>query len=247
MAESNNEQTMRLQKFLARAGVASRRASEELIKQGRIAVNGVVVSELGSKVNPRSDKVTFDQNPVVLGSQQVALMLNKPAGYLTTMSDPFGRPTVADLVPVRSYPGLFPVGRLDQDTTGLLLFTTDGELGNTLLHPRHHVEKCYEVWVRGILSGKAANALRQGVNLDDGMTAPAHVEILDKSTRSNTTHLFLTIHEGRKRQIKRMCDVVGCPVVRLHRISFGSLELGDLDQGKFRLLTDEELGALNSL
>lgn len=247
MTESNNNQSMRLQKFLARAGVASRRASEELILQGRVAVNGEVVTELGTKVDPFHDEVLFDQKLVTLGNKRIALILNKPAGYVTTMSDPFGRPTVADLVPVADYPGLFPVGRLDQDTTGLLLFTTDGELGNALLHPRHHVDKCYEVWVRGVLSTSAEQTLCQGVELDDGRTAPACIDILEKDKRHNKTHMLLTIHEGRKRQVKRMCEAVGCPVTRLHRKSFGPLELGDLAEGSFRLLSDKELDTLTNL
>ncbi len=245
--ESDNSTTMRLQKFLARAGVASRRASEELICQGRVSVNGEVVTELGTKVDPAHDVVMFDNHPVRLEQDHIYLMLNKPAGYLTTMSDPFNRPTVADLVPVDTYPGLFPVGRLDQDTTGLLLFTTDGELGNILLHPRHHVDKCYEVWVKGILSDTSARKLCEGVDLEDGRTAPADVRLIKRDKQHHQTHLLLTIHEGRKRQVKRMCEAVGNPVVRLHRRSFGPLALGDLTEGSFCLLDDKEVSALTNL
>lgn len=238
---------MRLQKFLARAGVASRRASEELICQGRVSINGEVVTELGTKVDPARDVVMFDGCSVRLEEDHVYLMLNKPSGYLTTMFDPFNRPVVADLVPVDTYPGLFPVGRLDQDTTGLLLFTTNGELGNALLHPSHHVDKRYEVWVEGILSDVSVRKLSDGIDLEDGRTAPAEVRLIKRDKQHNQTHLFLTIHEGRKRQVKRMCEAVGNPVVALHRISFGPLELGNLAEGSFRLLDDKEVAALTNL
>ena len=167
---------MRLQKFLARAGVASRRGSENLMTAGRVTVNGQVVTELGSKVDPLVDQVAVDGVPVRLEGGPVTIMLHKPAGYVTTMSDPQGRPTVAELVPTDRFPGLFPIGRLDFDTTGLLLFSTDGELGNGLLHPRHHVEKRYLALVNGKPTPEQLDQLEQGIQLDDGMTAAALVE-----------------------------------------------------------------------
>lgn len=169
---------MRLQKFLARAGAASRRGSENLMTAGRVTVNGQVVTELGSKVDPLVDKVAVDGVPVRLAAGPVTIMLHKPAGYVTTMSDPQGRPTVADLVPTDRFPGLFPIGRLDFDTTGLLLFSTDGELGNGLLHPRHHVEKRYLALVNGIPTPAELARLEQGIQLDDGMTAPAKASLV---------------------------------------------------------------------
>lgn len=169
---------MRLQKFLARAGAASRRGSENLMTAGRVTVNGQVVTELGSKVDPLVDQVAVDGVPVRLEGGPVTIMLHKPAGYVTTMSDPQGRPTVAELVPTDRFPGLFPIGRLDFDTTGLLLFSTDGELGNGLLHPRHHVEKRYLALVNGKPTPEQLGQLEQGIQLDDGMTAPAKAALV---------------------------------------------------------------------
>ena len=170
---------MRLQKFLARAGAASRRGSENLMTAGRVTVNGQVVTELGSKVDPLVDQVAVDGVPVRLEGGPVTIMLHKPAGYVTTMSDPQGRPTVAELVPTDRFPGLFPIGRLDFDTTGLLLFSTDGELGNGLLHPRHHVEKRYLALVNGKPTPEQLAQLEQGIKLDDGMTAPAKASLVE--------------------------------------------------------------------
>lgn len=170
---------MRLQKFLARAGAASRRGSENLMTAGRVTVNGQVVTELGSKVDPLVDQVAVDGVPVRLEGGPVTIMLHKPAGYVTTMSDPQGRPTVAELVPTDRFPGLFPIGRLDFDTTGLLLFSTDGELGNGLLHPRHHVEKRYLALVNGKPTLEQLDQLEQGIQLDDGMTAPAKTALVE--------------------------------------------------------------------
>ncbi|HJI81478.1 MAG TPA: rRNA pseudouridine synthase [Eggerthellaceae bacterium] len=237
-------EAVRLQKFLARAGVASRRASEQLIVQGRVAVNGSVVTELGTKVNPDTDIVTVDGDTVTLSEDQCVLMLHKPAGYLTAMKEDRGRRCVAQLVPTQQYPGLFPVGRLDFDTTGLLLFTTDGELGNALLHPSFHVDKEYHAWVEGRPNKSALLALRNGVKLQDGMTAPAQVSLVKQD--ANKTLLSITIHEGRKRQVKRMCAAVGHPVVTLHRSKFGPLELGNLPVGKYRILNPDEVQALKA-
>ena len=170
---------MRLQKFLARAGAASRRGSENLMTAGRVTVNGEVVTELGSKVDPLVDKVAVDGIPVTLAAGPVTIMLHKPAGYVTTMSDPHGRHTVAELVPTDRYPGLYPIGRLDFDTTGLLLFSTDGELGNGLLHPRHHVAKRYLALVNGRPTPAELARLEAGIQLDDGMTAPAKASVVE--------------------------------------------------------------------
>lgn len=238
---------MRLQKFLARAGVASRRGSENLMTAGRVRVNGVVVTELGSKVDPLRDEVSVDDKVVHLQDGPVTLMLNKPSGFVTTMSDPQGRPTVAQLVPTDAYPGLFPIGRLDLDTTGLLLFSTDGELGNNLLHPSRHVDKTYLATVKGMPSTADLQHLREGVELDDGVSAPAQVYLLEGST--HLSRLQITIHEGRKRQVKRMCEAVGHKVVQLHRVTFGPIELDEtaLPAGKWRLLDAQELSALYSV
>jgi len=210
---------------------------------GRVAVNGVVATELGTRVDPATDTVTVDGRLITLGTESAYLVLNKPTGYVTTMSDPHGRPTVAELVPVEALPGLFPVGRLDLDTTGLLLFTTDGELGHGLLHPRYHVAKTYRATVEGSPTEESLEQLREGVTLDDGPTAPAEVTPVH---RGRTSEVEITIREGRKRQVRRMFAAVGHSVVSLHRIKFGPLELGDLAPGETRHLTLDEVEALRS-
>ena len=234
---------MRLQRFLARAGVASRRASEELIAAGRVTVNGQVVEKMGAKVDTSCDVVAVDGRAVGVKCAEVALILNKPAGYVTTMSDPQGRPCVASLVPEGEYPGLYPVGRLDRETTGLLLFTTDGALGNQLLHPSHHVLKQYLAQVRGVPTRHECHQLRTGVKLVDGMTAPAEVELLDNGPDAT---LHIGIREGRNRQVRRMCTAIGHECLKLHRSHFGPLELGTLPEGEWRLLSSVELSALRA-
>lgn len=265
---------LRLQKFLARAGVASRRGSENLMTAGRVTVNGVVVTELGSKVDPRIDEVRVDGVPAVLSEGPTTIMLHKPAGVITTMKDSHGRACVADLVPTDRYPGLFPIGRLDADTTGLLLFSTDGELGNGLLHPRHHVPKRYIALVEGGLSEGDLAALRSGVELDDGPTQPARVDMLADPRRAverfdlvlpstlarsarirreqaakerdfDFSAVRLEIREGRYHQVKRMLEAVGHPVVALHRDAFGPIELGGLPRGSWRVLSEGEAAALS--
>jgi 23S rRNA pseudouridine2605 synthase len=226
---------------------------------GRVTVNGQVATQLGTKVDPQVDRVCVDGRPVLVTSTNAYLMLNKPAGYLTTMDDPQGRPIVASLVPTNEYPGLFPVGRLDFDTTGLLLFMTDGDLSHALLHPRHHVAKRYIATVDGIFGDKEAAQLRQGVTLQDGPCQPAGVEILRTEPKqlslrdqvqghvqTRCTVVAITITEGRKRQVKRMCNHVGHPVLALHREAFGPLTLGNLPEGEWRLLTPEEVQALRT-
>jgi 23S rRNA pseudouridine2605 synthase len=232
---------MRVQKFLARAGVASRRGSEDLMTAGRVCVNGDVVTELGCKVDPAVDVVTVDGREVRLAEQPVYLALNKPPGVVTTMRDPQGRPTVATLVPTSEHPGLFPVGRLDAETTGLLLFTTDGELAHRVLHPRWKVAKTYRVLVDGRPTEPELDRLREGISLDDGLTAPAQVSVLRAGP---TSYCEITIREGRKRQVRRMFSAVGHPVLELHRISFGPIAIADLPKGSWRYLTDAEVREL---
>lgn len=236
--------SMRLQKFLARAGVASRRGSEDLMTAGRVVVNGEVVRELGAKVDPAVDVVQVDGAVVSLADRPAYLALNKPAVVVTTMNDPQGRPTVAALVPVSQHPGLFPVGRLDQDTTGLLLFTTDGELSHRLLHPRWKVTKTYLARVDGWPDEDDVRKLRRGVELDDGPTAPADVRVLERLPHVSV--LEITITEGRKRQIRRMFSAVGHPVKELHRVRFGPVELGELAEGEWRELHADEVAALRA-
>ena len=234
---------VRIQKFLARAGVASRRGSEDLMTAGRVAVNGVTVTELGAKVDPSVDSVSVDGRVVTVAEQPVYLALNKPCGVVTTMSDPQERTTVATLAPVKQHPGLFPVGRLDYETTGLLLFTTDGEIAHRLLHPRWKVEKTYRVLVDGRVAEPELDRLREGVSLDDGLTAPARVVAL---RRGPTSYCEIAIREGRKRQVRRMFSAIGHPVIELQRVSFGPVELGDLGKASWRYLTPDEVAGLKA-
>lgn len=246
-APSEVNYPMRLQKFLARSGVASRRRSEDLITAGRVEVNGEVRCDLGCKVDPNVDEVTVDGRVVTIFDGCAYIMLNKPAGYITTMSDPQGRPCVADLVPADRYPGLYPLGRLDMDTTGLLLFTTDGDMGPALLHPKHHVDKTYRVKVKGKLRERDLTRLRAGgLKLPEGyICAPAKVRI--DAAGSEFSRASITIHEGRKRQVKLMFSAIGHPVVELHRDIFGPINLGDLPQGTWRELTEQEIAALKDV
>ncbi|HTX11852.1 MAG TPA: pseudouridine synthase [Solirubrobacteraceae bacterium] len=227
---------MRLAKYLANAGVASRRASEELVRVGRVAVEGETVTDPAHNVSP-DDAVTLDGRPVTDTNERVVYALNKPAGVVSTARDPQGRPTVVTLVAQTER--LYPVGRLDIDTTGLILLTNQGDLAHRLTHPSFEVEKSYRALVGGAaIEERALRALREGVELDDGPTAPARVRRVSADT------IEITIHEGRKRQVKRMCEAVGHPVKRLERVRFGPLELGDLPRGRWRRLTDAEIDAL---
>jgi 23S rRNA pseudouridine2605 synthase len=226
---------VRLNAYLARAGVASRRRADELIKAGRVLVNGAP-GQLNTFVGA-GDTVELDGRP--LAPQRLAhLLLYKPAGVLTTASDPHGRPTVLELVPRQ--PRVVPVGRLDADTTGALLLTNDGDLAHRLAHPRYEVEKVYEAEVEGRPGADALARLREGVELQDGRTAPAEVELIRPGV------VELRLHEGRKHQVKRMLEAVGHPVRRLHRSRYGGLTLAGLAPGGWRRLTDDELTRLRS-
>ena len=226
---------MRLNAYLARAGVASRRGADELIKEGRVTVNGEP-GQLNTFVESH-DRVEVDGEPVAL-QQLRYVLLHKPAGTVTTARDPQGRPTVVQLVDVPER--VVPVGRLDADTTGALLLTNDGPLAHRLAHPRYGVEKVYEVEVEGRPSDAVLRALAEGVELEDGVTAPATVRCLAPS------RIELTLHEGRNRQVRRMCEAVGYPVRRLHRSRYAGLDLKGLGPGDWRELTGAEVDALRS-
>ncbi|HWI22014.1 MAG TPA: pseudouridine synthase [Baekduia sp.] len=227
---------MRIAKYLAHAGVASRRASEEIIKAGRVTVDGEVVINLAQSIED-GQKVTVDGRPIAVVAKTEVWLINKPAGVVSTASDTHGRPTVVELVD--SDHRLYPVGRLDADTTGLLLLTDDGELANLLTHPRYEVEKTYLAHVEnGRLSEPELRRLRTGVNLDDGRTAPAKARQVEPGV------VEITIHEGRKRQVKRMLEAVDHPVRSLSRISFGPLRLGTMREGGVRKLTPAEVQRL---
>jgi 23S rRNA pseudouridine2605 synthase len=225
----------RLQKVLARAGIGSRRVGEDLIAAGRVTVNGEV-AVLGRRVDPEVDRVEVDGVPVGVRPGLVHYLLNKPRGVVTTASDPEGRPTVVELVP--DTPRVFPVGRLDADTEGLLLLTNDGDLAHRLTHPSFGVEKEYVAEVVGTPGRTALHRLRTGVELDDGTTAPARASLVSESV------LKITIHEGRNRQVRRMCEAVGHPVVRLVRTRIGPLADRRLPPGSWRALTIDEVRTL---
>lgn len=229
---------MRLNRFLAKAGIASRRAADLLLVEGRVAVNGQTVTEPGRVIDESSDEVTFDGERLMLPDEYVYLLVNKPSGYLVTCRDEFKRPVVLDLV--RGYERLVrPVGRLDLDSSGLLLLTNDGELAFRLSHPRFKIDKKYMVKCEGSISDEKLAILRTGVELEDGRTRPARVELVAR--KSNVTRLNITMHEGRKRQIRRMCDAVGHRVVSLRRIEYGGIKLGRLKSGSYRHLGKEEI------
>ncbi|MCF6096760.1 rRNA pseudouridine synthase [Thermovorax subterraneus] len=235
---------MRLQKFLAMAGIASRRACEMLILDGRVQVNGKVVKELGVKVDPDVDEIRVDGEICRIKIKPIYIIMNKPKGVLTTVKDPFGRPTIIDLLAgVRER--VFPVGRLDKDTEGLLIITNDGELSYKLTHPKHQVDKTYIAKVLGIPDEKDIKRLRKGIFLEDGKTAPAKVRILKKG--KNFAVLEIIIHEGRKRQVRRMCESIGHPVLTLKRTRIGNLTLRGLAPGGWRYMTEEEVNYLKNL
>lgn len=231
---------MRLVKYLAHAGVASRRAADTLIAAGRVSVDDQIVTDPARDVSD-SANVAVDGRPVSGAERRVTYALNKPVGVLSTAQDERGRATVLGLVPAQGL-RLYPVGRLDADSSGLILLTNDGELANRLTHPRFEVPKTYRAMLRGgALGERALRALREGVQLDDGPTAPARVR------RTGEREIELTIHEGRNRQVRRMCEAVGHPVAELRRVRFGPLTLDGLREGEHRLLSDEELQRLRAL
>ena len=232
------EKTIRLQKYLAMAGIASRRKAEEYITAGRVQVNGKVSTAMGQQIIPGKHTVFFDNKKVEAKEQLIYILLNKPKGYVTTLSDPQGRPIVSSLLPgIKER--VFPVGRLDIDTTGALLLTNDGELAQSILHPKYEVYKTYEAEVRGTPSRTAIQALEKGILLEKKKTAPAKIRIKRKNKRN--TVLIIRIHEGRKRQVKKMFLAVGHPVQSLKRLAYGNLDLNNLALGKFRILHQNDI------
>jgi len=228
---------IRLQKFLAQAGIASRRAAEEMIRHGRVEVNGRK-AEIGCQVDPERDKILLDGTVVSAPEDKVYLAFYKPRGCITSARDPQGRKTVFDYLP--TLPSrVFPVGRLDYDAEGLLLLTNDGELANRLLHPRYGILKVYDVKVQGHPDEKALESLRSGIVLEEGVTAPAEAEILRELPRASW--LRIVLHQGWNRQIKRMCEAVGNPVLKIKRIAYGPVRLGDLEPGACRRLAHGEI------
>lgn len=234
---------MRLNKYLADCGVDSRRNCDEIIAQGRVKVNGKTITRLGVDVDPENDSVSMDGRRLRQKRRDVYVMLHKPKGVVCTAKDDKGRKTVLDLVDLKAR--LFPVGRLDYDTEGLLLLTTDGQLAQTLTHPSHHIPKTYVARIFGELSEEEEKSLEKGVLLDGALTQPASVKVVEKDDR--TSRIEITIFEGRNRQVRRMLESVGKDVEFLKRVSVGELRLGGLSRGKYRFLTEKEINYLKSL
>lgn len=233
-----------MQKIIARAGIVSRRKAEELILEGRVSVNGHIVRELGVKADLLVDRITVDGNPLREPGETVVLLLHKPKGYMSTRNDPEGRPTVMDLLP-KKYEHLHPIGRLDYETAGVLLFTNDGELTNLLTHPSHGVTKTYWARIKGKIKRETLQKLARGVMLDDGPTAPCHTRI--KAETLTNTLIEVVLHEGRNRQVRRMLESVGHPVRALRRAGFANLDLEGLPPGAVRELLPGEVRQLRKL
>lgn len=230
---------VRLQKFLANAGVASRRKCEELIVEGKVSVNGNVVQELGNKINPDVDKVTYCGKEVTDNEKKVYILLNKPIGYVTTAKDQFNRDTVLNLVKVKER--VVPVGRLDMYTSGALILTNDGDFVYKVTHPKHEITKTYTVTLHGIVTNEAVEKLRIGVEIEDYVTKPAKVKILKTDEEKNISRLEITIHEGKNRQVRKMCEAVGYKVLALHRSKIGNIGVKDIKIGNWRYLRQNEV------
>ncbi|MDU5107861.1 pseudouridine synthase [Clostridium sp.] len=238
----------RLQKYMARCGVASRRKCEEIILSGKVKVNNKLVNELGVKINSEIDIVSYEGKIIKPEEKKLYIMLNKPEGYITSVKDEKGRKTILDLVKVDER--IYPIGRLDYDSSGLILLTNDGDIYNKIIHPRVKIGKKYIVLCKGEFSKEELIRFENGIDIGGYVTAKAKIEILDKEKGKNNsinTLVEITIHEGKNRQIRRMCEALGHPVISLKRISIGDLKLGYLKKGEWRNLTENELKYLNSL
>ena len=230
---------VRLQKYLADCGIASRRKCEELIMQGKVEVNNKKVTELGTKINPQKDQVKYNGKIVKEENEKLYILLNKPIGYVTTVKDQFSRDTVLDLVKVNKR--IVPVGRLDMYTSGALILTNDGEFVNKLTHPKNEITKTYNVTVVGVVTKEEVKQLEEGVIIDDYKTKPAKVKILKIDEQKNLSRLQIVIHEGKNRQIRKMCEAIGKKVLALHRSKIGNIEVKDLKLGTWRYLTNKEI------
>jgi 23S rRNA pseudouridine2605 synthase len=224
---------MRLQKYLAEAGIASRRKSEELIIQGKVSVNEKVVTELGTQVIPNVDIVKYEEKEVIIDNDFVYILLNKPIGYVTTAKDQFGRDSVLDLV--KTNKRLVPVGRLDMYTSGALILTNDGDFVYKVTHPKHEIEKTYTVTIKGIVTNEEVNKLRNGVEIEDYRTKPAKVKILKTDDEKNQSRLEITIHEGKNRQVRKMCEAIWHKVLALHRSKIAGIGVKDIPLRKMEI------------
>ena len=231
---------VRLQKYIAMCGAASRRGAEEHIANGRVRVNDKIVREMGIKVEIGADKVFLDNEELKISTKKYYIMLNKPSGYVTTMKDQFDRPVVTQLVDLKAR--LVPVGRLDYETEGLLLLTNDGDFNYRVTHPKFNTSKKYYVEINGGITIKGLGQLRKGVKIDDYVTSPAEVELIDAV--KGKTMFYITIHEGRNRQVRKMFEAVGCKVTYLKRLQIGNVELGNVPTGHWRHLTSHEINSL---
>ena len=230
---------VRLQKYLADCGIASRRKCEQYIQQGKVQVNGKVVTELGTKINPKKDKVKFENREITENRKMVYILLNKPIGYVTTVDDQFNRDTVLDLVKVKER--IVPVGRLDMYTSGALILTNDGDFVYKVTHPKHEIEKTYTVTLKDIIQNDEVEKLRKGVQIEDYTTKPAKVKILKIVQEKNISRLEIIIHEGKNRQVRKMCEAIGKKVLALHRSKIGKIGVKDLKLGEWRYLTEKEI------
>ena len=232
---------IRLQKYLAEAGIASRRKCEEFIMQGRVKVNSKTAT-LGMKINPEKDVVLFDNKKIESKEELVYILLNKPIGYVTTAKDQFSRDSVLDLVKVKQR--IVPVGRLDMYTSGALLLSNDGDFVYKITHPKHEIDKTYTVTLKGIVADEEVEELRKGVKIEDYITKPAKVKILKTDIEKNISRLAITIHEGKNRQVRKMCEAIGKKVQALHRTQIGNLTVKDLKLGTWRYLNEKEINEL---
>ena len=230
---------IRLQKYIAKSGVASRRKAEELILEGKIQVNGKTITELGIKVNPEKDIVTYNGKKLKTEEEFVYILLNKPIGYVTTVKDQFGRDSVLDLVKIKEH--LVPVGRLDMYTSGALILTNDGDFVYKVTHPKREIEKTYTVTIKGIVKNEEVEMLRKGVKIEDYTTKPAKVKILKTDEEKNISRLEITIHEGKNRQVRKMCETIGHKVLALHRSKIAGIGVKDIPLGKWRFMKEKEI------
>lgn len=236
------DKSIRLQKYLANCGIASRRKCEELILEGKVSVNGKEVQELGIKIKPDVDKIIYCGKPVQNKKNMIYILLNKPIGYVTTAKDQFNRETVLDLIKIKER--IVPVGRLDMYTSGALILTNDGDFIYKVTHPKHEITKTYTVTLKGIIDNEAVENLRSGVEIDNYITRPAKVKILKTDNEKNITRLEITIHEGKNRQVRKMCEAVGSKVIALHRSKIGDISVKDIKIGTWRYLKENEVEKL---
>ena len=234
-----NQEEMRLQKYIAQAGIASRRKAEEIILDGKIKVNGKIVKELGTKVIVGKDIVEYNGKQIKIDNDYVYILLNKPIGYVTTVKEQFDRPTVLELV--KTNKRLVPVGRLDMYTSGALILTNDGEFVYKVTHPKHEIEKTYTVTIKGIIKKEEVEKLRKGVKIEDYITKPAKVKILKTDEEKNSSRLEIIIHEGKNRQVRKMCEAIGHKVLALHRSKIAGIGVKDIPLGKWRYLNSKEV------